>query len=456
MLADAGDDDGVASGDPGDLLHDVLRLDGAVVVLVVCQRELLLPRPHGGEPRRVVGGGPGVERLLERAVELGDDDLGVADDRHVGVADLADLGGVDVDVDHLGVRGEGIDPPGDAIVEARPEGHEEVGALHRRDRGVGAVHAGHAQHERVPVREGATGHEGRHDGCIQALGEGEELGMGLRLDDATPDVEHRPLGRQQQLDRGLHLPRMPFLRGVVPGQDRLDRAVPGDRRVEDVLGDVDQHRTRPAGRRDVERLVDHVGDLARIRDQVVVLRGRHRDAPRVGLLEGVHADRRRRDLTGDRNDRDRVHVGIRERSDEVRGSRPGGGERDADASGRLGVSLGHVPGALLMTGEDVPDRAVEDRVVGRHDRPAGDTEHDVDALELEGLDHGSGDGHLLGHGITFGYEKTSADAGEVEAHAYVARALASKYEDGRRDGVHVHGPAVSPGASRRSSFCPAL
>ena len=45
----------------------------------------------------------------------------------VGAADLAELGGVDVDVDDLGVGGEAGDLAGDAVVEAAAEGDEQVG-----------------------------------------------------------------------------------------------------------------------------------------------------------------------------------------------------------------------------------------------------------------------------------------------------------------------------------------
>ena len=63
---------------------------------------------------------------------------------------------------------------------------------------------------------------------------------------------------------------------------------------------------------------------------------------------------------------------------------PGGRERDAGATGCARVALGHVPGALLVPGEDVPHaRAAGERVVDREDRPAGEPERDVDALGLE-------------------------------------------------------------------------
>ena len=45
----------------------------------------------------------------------------------VGGAVLADLGGIDVHVDHLGVRREGGQPAGDAVVEAHAERDQQVG-----------------------------------------------------------------------------------------------------------------------------------------------------------------------------------------------------------------------------------------------------------------------------------------------------------------------------------------
>ena len=53
-----------------------------------------------------------------RLDQLLDDEPAVAHDRHVGPADLAQLGGVDVDVDDLGVGRERADLAGDPVVEA--------------------------------------------------------------------------------------------------------------------------------------------------------------------------------------------------------------------------------------------------------------------------------------------------------------------------------------------------
>jgi hypothetical protein len=55
-------------------------------------------------------------------------------------------------------------------------------------------------------------------------------------------------------------------------------------------------------------------------------------------------------------------------------------------AGGVGVALGHVAGALLVAHEDVADRRVDDRVVHREDRAAGQAEDHLDALHLEALD----------------------------------------------------------------------
>ena len=79
---------------------------------------------------------------------------------------------------------------------------------------------------------------------------------------------------------------------------------------------------------------DRAGDVLGAGDEEAVLGDRHRDAADVGLLEGVRPDRRGGDLAGDGDDRHRVHVGVGDRRDEVRGARAGRRHADADLAGR--------------------------------------------------------------------------------------------------------------------------
>ena len=97
--------------------------------------------------------------------------LAVADDRDVGPPHLAELGGVDVDVDDLGVRCERRRVAGDAVVEPGPERDEQIGLLQRRDRGVVAVHTRHAEAERMLVGERAARHQRRDNRHARELRE---------------------------------------------------------------------------------------------------------------------------------------------------------------------------------------------------------------------------------------------------------------------------------------------
>ena len=85
----------------------------------------------------------------------------------------------------------------------------------------------------------------------------------------------------------------------------------------------------------------------------------------------------------------RVHVGVRERRDQVGRARPAGRHADPDPAGRLRVAGRRVPGALLVADQDVPDLSgVEQRVVGGQHGAARDAEHHLDADLLHGQDQG--------------------------------------------------------------------
>ncbi len=146
MLADAGDDDGVAPGDPVELFDDVLRLDWTVGVLLVTDCVILLPRSNGFQPCRPIGDSDILlDALFHPAGELVENHFGVADDGDLGLADLADLRGVDVDVDHLGAGGESPRISRHPVVEPGPNRQDHVGLLQRRDRRIEAVHARHPE-----------------------------------------------------------------------------------------------------------------------------------------------------------------------------------------------------------------------------------------------------------------------------------------------------------------------
>ena len=176
---------------------------------------------------------------------------------------------------------------------------------------------------------------------------------------------------------------------LVAGQVDLRRPAEGALPLQHVLRDVDEHRTRTAGRRDVERLGDRPRDVVAVADQEVVLGDRHGDAGDVGFLEGVGADQPTADLTGDGHYRDRVHVGIGQRRDQVGGAWARRRHAHADFAGGVRISTGRMARALLVADQHVSQLLrVEKRVVDRQHGTAGDAEDDVDVEFLQRPDHG--------------------------------------------------------------------
>ena len=161
----------------------------------------------------------------------------------------------------LRVRGEQRRLAGHAVIEPRAERDEQVGLLQREHRGNRAVHAGHAEVLRVRVGERAAGHERRDDRRAGRLGEGEQLGRGLRADDAAADVEHGLLRLGEQLRGGLDLLAVRLGHRAVAGQVDLGR--PDERRLGllRVLRDVHEHGAGAAGAGDLEGRGDRAGDV---------------------------------------------------------------------------------------------------------------------------------------------------------------------------------------------------
>ena len=94
----------------------------------------------------VIAGLHHVEQVLQRLPKVGHD-------RGVGRHVLVDLGRIDVDVNLLGVERVGLDVAGDAIVEPHAERQQQVGFLNRVVDPGFAVHAHHADVERMAGRE---------------------------------------------------------------------------------------------------------------------------------------------------------------------------------------------------------------------------------------------------------------------------------------------------------------
>ena len=123
--------------------------------------------------------------------------------RQVDADVLVDLRGVDVEMDLLRARREGVDAPGHAVVEARAQADHQVAIVHRVVGFVGAVHAQHAEPVRPRGGIGAEPHQRGGDRKAGQLDQFAQRCAGRRpgIDDAAAGVEDRPLGLRHQLHR---------------------------------------------------------------------------------------------------------------------------------------------------------------------------------------------------------------------------------------------------------------
>ncbi len=226
----------------------------------------------------------------------------------------------------------------------------------------------------MAVGKGATRHQRRDDGRPGQLGQDAQCLRTASLEDASPDIEDGALRPADELGGGRYRLGIGLVSGKIAGQVDLARVVPVHERVGDVLRNVDEHRPRPPGCRHMKGLVDHLRNVVGRGDEPVVFRDAHRDARRVALLERVGPDRCPRHLSRDDDQRDRVHVGVGERRDDVRGTRPARHHRHPRPPGHVGITLRCMARPLLVADEDVTDRRVEDRVVDGEDGAAGEAE----------------------------------------------------------------------------------
>ncbi len=300
-------------------------------------------------------------------------------------------------------RRECIEPPRDAIVEARADADHQVAVVHREIGLVGAVHAEHAEPLRVGRGIGAEPHQrrrdretGRTDQFAQQL-----AGLPAGIDHAAAGVEHRPLRRSHQLDRGVDLVGVALeLRLITLVLEFVRPRVKAGRELH-VLGDVDHDRSGPAARGDVEGLVQHARQVGDVLHKGIVFGAGPGDADGVAFLECVIADEMGGHLPGDAHDRNGIAQRIGEAGDRVGRPRSRGHQHAADLAGRARIAFGGMDRPLFVAHQNMADAILlEQRVVDRQHGPAGIAEDMPDPLVLQGLDHHLGAGHFSCHCLT--------------------------------------------------------
>ncbi len=162
--------------------------------------------------------------------------------------------------------------------------------------------------------------------------------------------------------------------------DILRRRVATGREL-DVLGQVDDHGSGTARACDIERFVDDSTEVIGVADEIIVLGTRSRDADGVRLLKRIIADQMGRDLTGQTNDRYRVHHRIGQSGHGVGRAGTRGHQQHADLAGGTRIAFGGVNCAGFVANQNVPQLVLtEYDVVDRQHGAAGVAENYVHTL----------------------------------------------------------------------------
>ena len=178
---------------------------------------------------------------------------------------------------------------------------------------------------------------------------------------------------------------MPLGHGPVGAHFNGSRIVIQRFRGRHILGNIHQHRPWPAGCRDVERLLDCLGEISDILDKKIVLHTWAGNADGVALLECILADGMRGYLAGKHDHGDGVHVSRRNTSNGIGHAGAGGDQSNAWFAGRARVGVGRVQRGLFVAHENMRKRfLLVDFVVNDQHRAAGVTEEEFNSLGFEG------------------------------------------------------------------------
>lgn len=421
MLANTGGDDGlvlVVLGQVGEHGDDGLGLDDTVLALSLeHEGELLLPRLNNLRPGSSLGIRDGGDERNELSHALGNVSLNSLG----GLNNLVDVLGLDLKVHDTssalksglsGLGGKLGDGAGDSIVESSTKGDDTVGVLHGHVGVAGAVHTEHVESLRVSLVEGTKTLQGGGDGDLGLLGKLlEQLGALLVAENTLSDVEDGLLGHVDEVGGsldGLLLELVGGSRSQVGERVRGDGGLGGDGLSQDgggdILGQVDQNGAGSARGGNLKGLVDSSRELGDVLDHDVPLGARSGDSDNVGLLEGVSTDNGGQHLAGEDNHGGTVRKSVLHGCDDVGGTGAGGDENDTGLAGGTCVALGHVAGALLVSGEHkVEVLGVVNSVKDGENGTTGVAEDGVDVVSqhhlVEDLSTGEADEGVVHVGI---------------------------------------------------------
>ena len=146
----------------------------------------------------------------------------------------------------------------------------------------------------------------------------------------------------------------------------------------------------------MEGFFHHIGQIARILDQEVVLHDGARDAHGIAFLEGIQANSGRRHLAGHDHHRNAVHIGGGDAGHGIRHTRPRSHQSHPYIARGARIAIGGMHCRLFVTHQNVLDGVLlVERVIDVQDGPTWIAPDVLDAFGLQGLDNDFGSPELL-------------------------------------------------------------
>ena len=358
----------LAQDGAGENVAFALGEDAAQLGLAVVPQ---LSQPCGG----VANGDLALEDLIE-------DDLHIAHQRDGGGHVLADLGGVNINVDggHPLFDVAGVDQR--TVCGSGTHHDEQVGVGQCLIGTVVAVGADHAQIQGVIGGQDGQAHHGLDHGDGAALGQLHQFLLGACQPDTAAGTDQRLTGAGDGVHYALDLQFVALGTGLIAADvDFFGVCKLFDILILDINGNVDEDGAGTAGGGDVESLLDDAGDVVGVLHQIAVLGEGSHGAGDVHFLEDIAAQQMAGDLTGDGHHGDGVHIGRGDAGDEVGCAGTGGDHTHAYLAADTGIAGGHVACVLLGAHEGIADfRMLLQGIYGGADGGAGITENVIDAF----------------------------------------------------------------------------
>ena len=186
-----------------------------------------------------------------------------------------------------------------------------------------------------------------------------------------------------------------------------------------IFRDIDHHGTRTAGTRNVEGLFHDVGHLSHVFDQEIVFDDGAGDANGVAFLKCIQSDGMCRNLAGDDDHGDAVHVGRGNTGNSVGHARTRCDQRYTDFTGGTCVAICGMNGCLLMSNKHMFYGVLFVKgVVNMQNSAAWVTPNELDTFGLQRFDQDIGaidfDGGLAQRtGLSCGLEFRFGDFHDV-------------------------------------------